>query len=586
MKKQSSDYHLRMKKSACWTLCLLLGVSSAAWGQSTSLRIQSQTRQDAALMAEAFYEVLLAELNARANNPGAAFSLLLDAASKTNDVRLYQRAVDLALQSRSGDAALQAARAWKAANPNSRQANLYILQILLALNRVNDSLQALRDEVALTPDGEKNLTLSNLHRHLGQVSDKKKAVAVLEQAIAPYLQSPSTAAAAWSSLGRMRFAANDTPGALEAARKGYEAEPSALGPGLLALDLLEKNVPGAMALLELSLDKVELPELRLGLVQWQLENKLYAPARAQLDRMTQSQPQVPEAWLMLGLLHADENRLPAAQEALQRYLSLVQDKSPPPQRGMTQAYLGLAQVADKLRDPTAALAWLEKIEHPDFLLQAQSRRAQLLARQGKLEEARKLIQNLPVNHAGQERGKLLAEVKLLRDHKQYLSAHALLSQAVLREPQDNDLLYELAMLDEKLDRLDDMERKLRELIKRQPNLPHAYNALGYSLADRNLRLAEAKQLITRALELAPEDPSITDSLGWVEFRLGNLPEALVLLKKAYANQADAEIAAHMGEVLWQLNQRDEARHIWREGMQKDADNETLRETLRRLKVDL
>ena len=156
----------------------------------------------------------------------------------------------------------------------------------------------------------------------------------------------------------------------------------------------------------------------------------------------------------------------------------------------------------------------------------------------------------------------------------------------MREPQDNDLLYELAMLDEKLDRLDDMERKLRELIKRQPNLPHAYNALGYSLADRNLRLAEAKQLITRALELAPEDPSITDSLGWVEFRLGNLPEALVLLKKAYANQADAEIAAHMGEVLWQLNQRDEARHIWREGMQKDADNETLRETLRRLKVDL
>jgi tetratricopeptide (TPR) repeat protein len=216
----------------------------------------------------------------------------------------------------------------------------------------------------------------------------------------------------------------------------------------------------------------------------------------------------------------------------------------------------------------------------------QSRRAQSLARQGKLAEARSLIQNLPVENANQARGKLLAEVKLLRDNKQYLAAHDLLSMAVLRDPQDNDMFYELAMLDEKLNRLDDMERRLRELIRRLPDQPHAYNALGYSLADRNLRLVEAKQLITRALELAPEDPAITDSLGWVEFRLGNLPLALSLLKKAYASQSDAEIAAHMGEVLWQLNQREEAQKIWREGLQKGGDTETLRETLRRLKVDL
>ena len=203
-------------------------------------------------MAEAFYEVLLGELNARQSNPGAAFSLLLDAAGKVNDVRLYQRAVDLALQSRSGDAALQAARAWKGANPSSRQANLYILQILLALNRLGDATEPLRAEVDLAPAEERNITLANLHRHLGQVADKKKAVAVLEQAIAPYLQAPSTAAAAWTSVGRVRLNANDTTGALEAARKSYQADPSAIGAGLLALELLEKNVPGAMDLLTLS----------------------------------------------------------------------------------------------------------------------------------------------------------------------------------------------------------------------------------------------------------------------------------------------------------------------------------------------
>ena len=575
-----------MKKSACWTLCILLAGSTVAWGQTASTRNTIQKRQQAALMAEAFYEVLLGELNARQNNPGAAFSLLLDAATKINDVRLYQRAVDLALQSRSGDAALQAARAWKSANPGSRQANLYILQILLALNRLGDATEPLRAEVDLTPPEERNLTLANLHRHLGQVTDKKRAVAVLEQAIAPYLQAPVTASAAWTTVGRVRLSAKDTKGALDAAQKAYQADSTAIGAGLLALDLLEKNVPGALDLLNLSLAKVQQPELRLSLIQWQLESKLYTAALGQLQDMTQSQPKVPQAWLMLGLLHVDENRLEAAEVALKRYLVLAQDQPNPPQRGLAQAHLGLAQAAEKRMDDQAAQAWLQKIDHPDFVLQAHSRRAQLLARQGKLGEARSLIQNLPVENANQARGKLLAEVKLLRDNKQFSPAHDLLSMAVLRDPQDNDMLYELAMLDEKLNRLDDMERRLRELIRRLPDQPHAYNALGYSLADRNLRLGEAKQLITRALELAPEDPAITDSLGWVEFRLGNLPLALTLLKKAYASQSDAEIAAHMGEVLWQLNQAEEAKKIWREGLQRGGDTETLRETLRRLKVDL
>ena len=230
-------------------------------------------------MAEAFYEVLLGELNARQSNPGAAFSLLLDAATKINDVRLYQRAVDLALQSRSGDAALQAARAWKGANPSSRQANLYILQILLALNRLGDAAEPLRAEVDLAPAEERNATLANLHRHLGQVTDKKRAASVLEQAIAPYLQAPATASAAWTSVGRVRLSANDTTGALDAAQKAYQAEPSAIGPGLLALELLEKNVPGALNLLNQSLSKVAQPELRLSLIQWQLESKKCGPIK-------------------------------------------------------------------------------------------------------------------------------------------------------------------------------------------------------------------------------------------------------------------------------------------------------------------
>jgi Flp pilus assembly protein TadD len=149
-----------------------------------------------------------------------------------------------------------------------------------------------------------------------------------------------------------------------------------------------------------------------------------------------------------------------------------------------------------------------------------------------------------------------------------------------------ELIYEQAMTAEKLNQLADMERLLRRVIEIKPDYAAAYNALGYSLADRNLRLPEAKQLIQKALEFAPTDPFIRDSLGWVEFRLGNLQEAARILSDAYKDKPDPEIAAHLGEVLWSLQQRDRALAVWREGHMMNPDNETLQETLQRLLVKL
>jgi len=142
------------------------------------------------------------------------------------------------------------------------------------------------------------------------------------------------------------------------------------------------------------------------------------------------------------------------------------------------------------------------------------------------------------------------------------------------------------MMYEKLNKLDDMERLLRKVIELKPDHQHAYNALGYSLAERNVRLPEARTLIKKALELSPGEPSITDSLGWVEYRLGNHDEAVRLLRDAYRSQPDAEIAAHLGEVLWVSGQIEEAKRIWREARGRDAANDVLRETLARLRVDL
>jgi tetratricopeptide (TPR) repeat protein len=210
----------------------------------------------------------------------------------------------------------------------------------------------------------------------------------------------------------------------------------------------------------------------------------------------------------------------------------------------------------------------------------------VLARKGQMAEARRLIASSPAQTDEEKRARLFSEIHLLREFQLHPQAHQLLSEALQAQPDDNDLAYELAMTAEKLEQLDEMERLLRGVIARKPDYHHAYNALGYSLAERNLRLDEALALIQKALSFAPDDPFITDSLGWVEFRRGNLPQALQILQKAYRARPDPEIAAHLGEVHWALNQKAQALQIWREGLALNPDNASLRDTLRRLGAPL
>jgi Flp pilus assembly protein TadD len=253
---------------------------------------------------------------------------------------------------------------------------------------------------------------------------------------------------------------------------------------------------------------------------------------------------------------------------------------------LTQAWLLLAQAAEQRGDLKAAEGWLARIDNPKRALEVQTRKASLLVRQGKLKEARALIKAVPERGPEDARAKLLAEAQVLRDGKRWKDAAELLADANRRHADDVDLIYEQAMAEEKVERFSEMEKLLRRVIALKPEHPHAHNALGYSLADRNQRLPEARDLIRKALELSPGDPFITDSLGWVEFRLGNRDEAAKLLRQAYRARPDTEIAAHLGEVLWAMGEREEARQIWQDARGRDANNEVLRETLARLKVGL
>lgn len=547
----------------------------------------AQTVENSRLDAPLLYQLLLGEMQVRSGDPGAGYSLILDAARKQRDPLLYRRAVELALQARSGEAALTAARSWAQDLPEPVEPHRFVLQILLALNRAGEAGMPLKAIVDRSTAAERNDTINAIPQIFARVTDKLLALTVVREALGTQLKQPEHAAVAWTTIGRMQLAAEQLPQALSAARQGQAADLSSPYPALLALELLQRGQTEAESIVQAQLRQAPQPDPAVALAYARLLQDLQRPADARqlLQRLISQQPKLPEPWLLLATQQVQAGALSEATASLQEFISLARlSEDERTRRSLTQAYLLMAQVAEKQKDFAVANAWLDRIENAEDIMAAQMRRASLLAGQGQMTQARALLRNQPERRPDDARLKLAAEAQLLRDFKSWQQAYEVYGEAVARFPQDAELLYDQAMMAEKAGRPDDMERLLRQLISSKPDHHHAYNALGYALADRGERLPEAKQLIEKAVALAPGDAYIQDSLGWVEFRMGNTARALAILQAAYNKRPDVEIAAHLGEVLWVSGQREQAQKIWREGLLTASDNEVLRETLKRFQI--
>ena len=559
-----------------------------------------------ALDDQLLYQLLVGEMSLLQGDTGSAYDWILDAARRTRDESLFRRAVDIALQARAGDQALAATRAWRLAQPQSLDALRLQLQVLLLTNRSDGLAEPLRALLATTPATERAGLIASLPRFLQRTSNPALVARLLDDALKPYRDGLETRVPVRLAQGRAWLEARDADRTLALAREAQALDGAAPGTALLAMELMRER-PQAEALVLQYLGRSDAEaQLRLAYVRVLTNLQRYTDAALQLQLVTRVQPEVAAPFLSLGALYLELKQPREGETALLRYIELTQkqqqpvatlevstpsdpeDEDAPPraENGLVQAWLMLAQAAEDRGDFKAVEIWLGKIEDPQRALEVQSRRASILARQGKLAQARELIRKVPEKRADDARAKLVAEATVLREVKRWREAYDVLASASQRFIDDADLIYEQAMMAEKLEKLDDMERLLRREIEIKPDNAHAHNALGYSLADRQQRLPEARALVLRALELSPGDPFITDSLGWVEFRLGNKAEAARLLRQAYAARPDTEIGAHLGEVLWAMGLRDEARKVWREVNGRDAANDVLRETLARLRVDL
>lgn len=621
-----------MPRIPCWRRCaaaLLLAPTIALAATDTPRR--------SALDAQLFYQLLIAEMQLRGGDPGSAYRVFIEAARRSGQGELFRRAMDVALQARAGNEALEAVRAWRQADPRAADPLRLELQILAALGRLGEAAAPLQALLDLTPAAERSGVIAALPRLFERASDKRDAASVLATALAPQLDAEATRTAARVAIARAWLAADDPERALALAREAAQADPDAPAPVLLALELMRSRPQAESIAVDHLARPGREPALRMAYVRALTLGQRYDDAIAQLGVLGRERPDDAQPYLTLGALQLEMRRLDEADAALRRYVALARapaaapapsaggaqgatdaqrapagtdEEEPAPteaeaahglddghagdgsspqraaQQGLTQAWLMLAQIAEQRGNAADAEQWLARIDDPQRAVEVQARRALLAARQGRVDEALASLRALPERDAGDARAKLVAEAQLLRELKRWQAAFDAYGRALQTSPDDGDLLYEQAMVAEKMDRMDLLEARLRRLIELQPDHAHAHNALGYSLADRGQRLDEARRLIERALELRPGDPFITDSLGWVEFRTGNLAEARRLLEQAWAARPDTEIGTHLGEVLWTMGERDAARGIWRQARARDADNEVLRETLKRLQVEL
>jgi tetratricopeptide (TPR) repeat protein len=567
----------------------LLALSLHAQAQEAPAATSIEPLTHSAMDAPLFYQLLIGEIELSNGQAGVAYQVLLDAARRTSDEELFKRVVNIALQARAGDQALAAARAWGETIPTSADAQQTTVQLLALLNKPAEVPQPLTALLRLAPDVERPGLIAALPRLFQRSPDPKSVLA----ALGPVLQAQTGALkpAALYTEARLSLNAGENARALALTRELNQAMPEGDDAMQLAVDLLPAE-PQAEALITARLQqKPEQHALRQAYARALIQAQRPAEAAREFRHLTEATPDNPAPWLALGAIELDLKHAPAAEIALRESLKRLDTPAAGTEaeiraraEGRQQAWLMLSQAAEQRGDLKAAEAALHKVDGAG--LDVQFRRASLLARQGKLADARKLLQPAADASDADARARLLAEAQLLREQQDYAGSLAVLKTATVRFPGDTDLIYEQAMMTEKVGSFDEMEALLRKVIELKPDYHHAYNALGYSFADRNVRLPEAKQLIERALKLAPGEPFIVDSLGWVEFRLGNLPEAAKLLRQAYTDRPDAEIAAHLGEVLWASGAQDEAHRVWQEAAKRDPGNEALRETLGRLKVKL
>ena len=577
-KKSKNQLSLKTKTlMAALSIGLFAVANPNAQAATEALTSEVQTQAN----GEFVFKYLAAEVAGQRGELGLSTKLFFDLAKSSRDVRLAERAAKVAMYSKNAQAALETAKLWLELDANSTEAQQSATQLYVIngdLNAAKPLLQKLLEKEDTRATGF--LYLNSLLSHQ---ANKTNVLQLVQDLAAPYPQL----AEAHFTIGQAAFQANNLQLALSETIRANQLRPNWEIAAIQQADILFSTSPDQAISFYRSFlnDTADANDARLNLARMLIKQSRFNEAKPELLKLSKLANSNPEILVVVGLLSLQSNEFSDAEKYfLQALNSNIKNKDP--------IYLYLGQIAEKNNNDAEAVNWYSKVQQPgekassqqaDHYLDAKLSMANVMSRTQGADAAIQMLDDLENLSDAQLAQVITAQANLLAQAKRFQESYELLGKAVANMPNSNELIYDYAMAAERVQQFTVLETQLRKLIKIKPDFAQAYNALGYSFTERNIKLEEANKLIAKALELSPNDHYIMDSMGWVQYRLGNLDKAFECLNKAYNLQNDAEIAAHLGEVLWKQGKQDEASKIWADTLKVSPDNDLLLKTIKRFK---
>lgn len=556
----------------------LVSLPLAAFAQEEILSPVSEVREASlpkqALTPKVLYQFLLAEIALGRGQAAIAAAAYADLAKETRDPRIARRAAEVAFYARQPVMSLDAAKIWSEADPESIQARQAYWTLLVNSGKTDELAESMKSMLAEESVLNRGPTLMQMGRFLGRFDDKTMAAQVARKITEPYLGLPE----AHFVRAQIAYGEGNNARATTELDQALKLKPDWEPAAILKAQLLIADPAAAIESLAAFLKKnPNARDARLAYARALIEGKRYDDARKEFATMAKAEPDRPDLIYSVGLLSLQLGETKKAEEQLRSLL----DKDFPE---IDSVHFYLAQIAeDGDRQPEAIAQYDAITPGTPHHLQGQARVVALLAKSGQLQQGLDRLHAAQAANPKDRVNLLVLEAQLLADNGRAADAYQVLADAIKGSPDETTLLYEAALYAERLGKMDVLERNLRKVIELKPDNAHAYNALGYSFADRNQRLEEASALIDKALAMAPDDAAILDSKGWINYRRGDLPGAVEMLQKALAARPDPEIGAHLGEVLWQMGRKSEADKVWEESLKLAPDNEVLNKTIKRLR---
>jgi tetratricopeptide (TPR) repeat protein len=549
---------------------LLIGFASL-----TSLHATAETKTAPTITsanAEFVYKYLLGEVALQRGESTLASQLFLDLAKQTQDARLAERAARAAVFAGQPGIALQASTLWAELDPSSQDAQQASSQLLVRSGNLKEAKPHMQKLLAKEENRANNFLYLNVL--LADQKDKTEVLNAITEFAAPYPKLPEAhfAVAQAALIADKPAIAQNELAAANKLRPGWE-----LAAQMQGQMLLKESPDKAIAFFQSFLKQYpKADDVRMSYAKTLVSQKRFDEAKPEFVKLVESSKGSPEISAVVGLLSLESSDYAMADKYFQQSISSG-FKDP------EQLYGYLGRSAERQKDDPKALGWYDKIQPGEHYLDGRLSAASVIARTKNVDAAIKMLDEVDDLTPEQQILVIQNEANLLSQAKRNQESFDLLDKAANSFPQSAELTYDHAMAAERVGKYDIMEAQLRKLIKAKPDFAAAYNALGYSFADRNVRLDEAKNLLETAVKLSPDDHYMLDSLGWVHYRLGNLDKAAEFLKKAYAVQADPEIAAHLGEVLWKQGKLEEAKKLWASALKDFPENDVLLATAKKFK---